>query len=453
MYQALITHITVREHPNPEIKRLAVGNAAGHQLIVSKDTPEGTLGVLFPPDGQLSHEMCYHNNLYRLGKGENADPKASGYFEENRRVRTQKFKGIASEGIWFPLESLAWTGADLSELKAGETITALNGKLLCEKYYSKATRRAMDQQKKQGRKTKLAPMFKEHFDTPQLRYTIGAIPDGARLIITEKLHGTSGRSMHGQVVEIKQILPFYLETYLLALAWLSSYISLPNWLFPDLSRYEVEETRWEHIMGTRRVVRFGEGNSVGDWYAGTNFRDQIHKNLALHKGETLYYEIVGYDENGGTIMATYGLDGDDEVYKELRKQYGKAPMVFSYGQEPGTYGVWVYRITMTNEDGYSVEYSHDQVVARCRELGLKVVPTLAIHQLVGDFTKESLIELCSKLARGPSTLDSKHIREGVCVRVESPEMNTILKWKGFEFAHLEGIAKNEDTFVDLEDVS
>jgi hypothetical protein len=451
-YQAIITHIQVRPHPDPAIKRLAVGSAAGHQVIVGLDTPDNTLGVLFPPDGQLSDAMCHHNNLYRLGKGQNKDPKASGYFEENRRVRTQKFKGIPSEGIWLPVEALAWTGVDLSTLVPGYTFDTLNAKPVCEKYFSPATLRAQTQAKKQGKAVKVMKMFKEHFDTPQLRYTIGSIPDGARLIITEKVHGTSGRSCYGQVTETKYVFPWYIRAYLKTLDWASNYVPLPEWTKINTDSYKLEHSSWQSVLGTRRVVRYGEGNTVNDYYAGTDFRERIHSRMALHKGETIYYEIVGYDGNGGTIMSSYNLDGTDDVHKELRKQYG-SQIVFSYGQEVGTCAAYIYRITMTNEDGHSVEYSWDQVVARAHDLGIPTVPPLADARLGPEFVKEDLIRLCLKLSDGASTLDSKHIREGVCVRVEHPRMNTILKLKSFEFCHLEGIAKSFEDYIDTEDIS
>jgi hypothetical protein len=454
-YQAIIAPISVRPHPDPTIERLAVGTVAGYQVIVNKNIEDQRLGVFFPTDGTLSHEMCYHNNLYKPGKGVNINPEGSGYFESNRRVRTQKFRGVPSEGIWLPLVSLAWTGIDLSTLVAGQTFTTLNDKLVCEKYYSTVTLRVMAANAKQGRRTtKSIPMFKEHYDTPQLRYNIESIPVGAHLIITEKLHGTSGRSIHGLTHTTTVQAPAWVRGW----NWLADHSH--GWLRPvNLTPYEVEIKTWEHVLGTRRVVKYADGNSVNDYYAGTDFRNTVHSRMVLHKGETVYYEITGYDDHGKPLMSNYDLGTKDDVYKELRASYGKGPMVFSYGQDPGTCGVWVYRITMTNEDGYSVEYSWPQVVARCKELGLNHVPVLdefvldPISAGEGNYIdREGLLKYCAEAARGSSVLDSKHIREGVCVRVESPQFNTTLKWKGFEFAHLEGIKKNED-YIDLEEVS
>jgi len=63
-YEAIVAPIVnVREHPNAD--RLNLSTAAGHNVVISKDTEEGTLGIFFPSDGELGHEMCYENNLYR----------------------------------------------------------------------------------------------------------------------------------------------------------------------------------------------------------------------------------------------------------------------------------------------------------------------------------------------------------------------------------------------------
>lgn len=39
------------------------------------------------------------------------------------------------------------------------------------------------------------------------------------------------------------------------------------------------------------------------------------------------------------------------------------------------------------------------------------------------------------------------------MRVEDENMFDIFKYKGFDFCHLEGIKKNDDTWVDLEEIS
>lgn len=140
--------------------------------------------------------------------------------------------------------------------------------------------------------------------------------------------------------------------------------------------------------------------------------------------------------------------------KELKKQYGDQ-MIYSYGCAPNTpnvpkFKVFVYRMTRTNEDGIKSEVPYHQLVSRCKELGLDIVPELK-ESFIYDGDKEKLYELCNSLAEGPSTLDPSHIKEGVVIRVEHPNQETNYKCKSFHFCMLEGIQKNNPEFVDEEE--
>jgi uncharacterized 2Fe-2S/4Fe-4S cluster protein (DUF4445 family) len=64
----------------------------GYQAIVSKDTKVGDIGIVFPPETQLSEMYVHSNNLYRKSEW-NADPLQTGYLEDNCRVKALKFRG------------------------------------------------------------------------------------------------------------------------------------------------------------------------------------------------------------------------------------------------------------------------------------------------------------------------------------------------------------------------
>ena len=61
MYNAIVCKVKVFPHPNAD--KIALGNAHGFQIIVSKDTPDDQMGLFFPPDGQLSEEYATANDL------------------------------------------------------------------------------------------------------------------------------------------------------------------------------------------------------------------------------------------------------------------------------------------------------------------------------------------------------------------------------------------------------
>jgi hypothetical protein len=123
--------------------------------------------------------------------------------------------------------------------------------------------------------------------------------------------------------------------------------------------------------------------------------------------------------------------------------------------------VYVYRITNTNEDGQTVDLSWDDVKKRCEELGVNYVPELFVTSLemIALMIKSNddrdiynmLGSLVDTAAKGASLLDVKHIREGVCVRVDNFGMiPKVYKHKSFEFKVLEGIVKDAG-IVDMEE--
>jgi hypothetical protein len=175
-YKAIVAQLTnLRKFEKADF--LQVATVAGHQVVVGIDQKEGDLGVFFPTDGQLSHEMCVYNDLYtESAMNDLAIPPERrakpGFFDLKRRVRAQRFRGEKSDGYWTTLDSLAWTGYDVSLLKAGDVFTELNEKQICNKYFSPATIRAM----KAGQQKAVPDVtFPKHVDTEQFRYFVGNI--------------------------------------------------------------------------------------------------------------------------------------------------------------------------------------------------------------------------------------------------------------------------------------
>lgn len=466
-YEALVCRLqNVRKHSNAD--RVKLANVSGYQVIVGLNAKDGDLGVFFGPDGKLSREHLLNNNLYQVHP--DTGKKIGGYFGKNGRVKAQKFRGEISEGFWQEVSAFAWCNDKL--LKEGDTFIELNGHKICEKYYTPATIRMMN---KQSNKLKLkgvyrrfqkAPWYRksylvfwvlymilkeklgitekknysnfaEHYDTKQLRDYVNSIPEESLIYISEKCHGTSGRT--GYVFVTTTLTGF--------LGWFVSKFKKPE---------------WQYLSGTRRTVM--KESKPDGWYVGTDFRKDIHKIIAssgLHKGETLYYEIVGYTDTGGSIMGKLGLedkidkDGKITDLSKLRKLFGEN-VTFSYGCNanengyPHQYNILVYRITITNEDGNVTELSWEQVEARCDRLGLQTVPVL---KKMFYSNPESLLNNCKLLADGKSTLDTRHIREGVVVRIEDKDMTIAVKYKGFHFCTLENIRKNDDEYVDFEEIS
>jgi hypothetical protein len=417
-YKAIICKIeNVKEHPNAD--RLNIGTASGYNVVISKDTVEGTVGIYFPTDGKLSFEMCKQNNLFK-NKELNKDPESKGgFFEDNGRVRTVRLRSAKSEGFWMPLKGLDWTGK--FNLSVGDLIDKVNGKKVCEKYYTPATYKAIGNPKKKRKKREKIkfPDFKEHFDTGQLRLMAKFIPEGATVYITEKCHGTSGRT-----------------GYLKRTVKLSLFKRFVN-LF--VKKYDAFV--YDYVTGTRRTV-------VNTSLPG--YRTDIHnqfKEAGMEKGETVYYEIVGYNEKNRPIMGTHTIKD-----KKLKKAFGNS-MEYSYGCKQNERKVLIYRITNT-QNGVVKELPWEEVVVRSYALGFEVVPLISAYKEMNyEDNAEVLMRACELYSQGTSILDHNHIKEGVVVRSEKDGDTLILKYKGFHFCELEGIMRHETVLVEQNDWS
>ena len=452
MYNAYITRIkNLNKHPNAD--RLQIGECFGNAVIVSMEYEDNQLGVYFPSDGQLSIEFAEANNLLRK-KDENGNNVGGFLDTDKRNVTAIKLRGEKSDGLFLPLKSLESFG-DISVLREGDRIDNFNGHEICCKYVPrKQHRRGYYSEGNKTRKKKMpvAPLFAEHADTEQLAYNLGAFKPGDEIEITLKMHGTSQRTGH------LPTLKGYKKTF-----------------WEKITRKEGTPVyEWGNVSGTRRVVL---EDYEGGFYGNNEFREQHSKTFEgkLMKGETVYYEVVGFTTTGQPIMASANNKKLND--KEFIKQYGEET-VFSYGCEPIVSidcddlqsDIYVYRMTMTNEDGFVVEYTPDFMRYRCEQMGVKTVPVFAkatidgegvhvyspdgelygfVHQ--GD-VGETVKEVAEKYYDGPDPIGKTHIREGVVVRIINRPKFAAYKHKNWYFKALEGIVKVEAEVPDIEEI-
>lgn len=409
----------VRPHPNAD--RLVLADCFGNTVCVANTYKEGDIGAYFPTDGQLSMEFCKANGL--LAVYENGVNVSGGYMDpEKRNVKAIKLRGEKSDGLFLPLTCFEYTGIDISTLGVGTQITVVNGKEICQKYVPKANHSrtsAGGAGKRSARRAKrsIAPVFYEHKDTEQLAYNLAVFKPGDLIEITLKMHGTSGRTSHTKVLK-----------------------GFKRTLWDRLLRREGTPIYdWGYVSGTRRTVL---DTFDGGFYGSNEFRKQYHDHFEgkLLKGETVYYEIVSFTNDGVPIM------GSCKVPKEEQKAYGEK-MIFHYGLEEGS-DIYVYRMTMTNEDGDVVEYTPDFMRYRCEQMGVKCVPvfwTGLIPENPGSANDptisagEWILNKAELFYDGPDPIGKTHVREGVVVRVLNKPTFTAYKHKNFLFKQISGI--------------
>lgn len=460
-YCGYVTRLkNVRKHSNAD--RLQLADCFGNTVIVSLDYFEGQLGVYFPVDGQLSEEFCKVNDLVRR-KDENGNP-CGGYLDpEKRNIKAMKLRGEKSDGLFLPLTCLA-DFTTVSDLKEGDTITVLNGEEICKKYIPKRKSPGEWHGGSKGRKTKVdfCPTFAQHVDTEQLAYNLNAFKAGDVVELTLKMHGTSGRTGY------LPVLKGYKDSYGCWIGNAIAKISARLRKQPDpVPRHDGEPIyEYGYVTGTRRVVL--DNSHDGGYYDDNSFRLRMAEKFEgkLRKGETVYYEIVGFVNESTPIMAS--VKNSKISDKAFSKQYGEET-VFSYGCDPdGDWfetntelgcvktvpprcEVYVYRMTQVNEDGDVVEMSPEQMRLRCDQMGVKYVPvfeTFMIPDLSLDNSEDDVFNMSpgeyvlrkvEQYFDGPDPIGKTHVREGVVARIVNRPTISVYKHKNHTFKMLSGI--------------
>lgn len=423
-YCAYITTInTIYKHPNAD--RLQIVEVFGLHVIVDTSYYKGQKVIYFPTDGQLSESFAQENNLIRK-KDENGK-NIGGYMDANKRnITAIRLRGEKSEGLILPIETLS-SYIDIATLKDGDTIATIDNVEICKKYIPKTNRRTRANNKNKKIKVNIAPLFARHEETEQLAYNLNDFYYGDQIEITLKMHGTSQRTGY---LPVRQ---GYKKT-----------------IWDRLFRKQGKPIyKYDYIHGTRRTIL---ESFDGGFYGNDSFRESHAKFFEgkLHKGETVYYEVVGWVNENTPIMPS----GNNKKIgdKEFVKQYGDIT-TFSYGCGKGQSDFYVYRMTMTNEDGDVVEYSPDQVRYRCEQMGCKSVPLFEKFYIQSEEAGEYVKNIAEKYYDGTDPIGKTHIREGVVIRIINRPKFTAYKHKNFNFKVLAGIAVDNLTDNQIEGMS
>jgi len=436
----------LRPHTNAD--RLQILRVFEEDVIVGLDTHVGDMGIYFPCDLQLSEKFCAVNNLVRR-KDENGND-VGGYMDPDKRnVKAIKLRGEKSNGLYLNITSLA-DFCNISELKVGDQITVLNGEEICRKYIPKVKSpgewRAHAPKKA---KANICPTFKEHVDTEQVAYNLDKFHNGDEIQLTLKMHGTSGRTGHLPILHTKRTI-----------------------FDKILRRHGKDYYEYGYITGTRRVVL--DGKREGGYYSSDEFRHAMAAKFEgkLPKGMVVYYEIVGFQGPEGAPIMSQVMNSKIKD-KEFSKTYGEMT-TFSYGcnqyagyteneyREDDTCGrgertgvcceIYVYRITMVNEDGDSIELSADQIHHYCDLWGVNYVPEFERFIIPMDVNPgEYVVRKIEQYYDGPDPVGKTHIREGVVARIMNRTKFEVYKMKNLSFKILEGIAKEEADAPDMEE--
>ena len=427
----------LRPHTNAD--KMQIATFFGNDTCIDLNTKIGDIGIYFPTDLQLSVEFAEYNNLLRKKDAEGNS--IGGYMDPDKRnVTSIRLRGEKSDGLFLPITCLDYCFEDgaAAHLKIGDTIDVVNGHDICIKYIPRRNPARMgninEGNKTRKKKFAVAPLFTEHADTEQLAYNLDAFKSGDLVEITLKMHGTSQRT-----------------------AYLPVFKGYKRSFMDKIMRREGTPIYdWGYVSGTRRVVL---DDYEGGFYGSNAFRERHSKVFEgkLHKGEEVYYEVVGYTDTGAPIMGDCANKKLND--KAFIKQYGEITR-FSYGCDSPFSELYVYRMTMTNEDGDVVEYTPDYMRYRCEQMGVKTVPVMWIGFIPENPASaeddtisagEWIRNVAERFYDGPDPIGKTHVREGVVCRIINRPKFAAYKHKNFAFKCLEGIVKADAEAPDMEE--
>ena len=377
------------------IKRTMVN---GNNVVVPKTTEIGSKMLYFVSGTKLSADYCHKNNLYDKAE-ENQDVEKRGFISfKQKRVKAIKLRGIISDGMLMPLDSLKPFIDGYNSLKIGDEFTEINGNTLCEKYIV-PTKEFNQMGGKTSKVSKLKDLIldgqfhfhkeTEHFVKHQEKFT-----QETEVIITRKLHGSS--LILSNVLIYKQL-------------------SFKDKLFKFFGA-NIPTTEYGIIWSSgkpRGKMPKGIESSTNKWetpnpsYYTSDIWARAYKEIGhcIEKGVSVYAEIVGK-----------GIQGD----------------LFTYNQE---YSIHVYRITQTSIDGNVVEFSWEQIKRYCEKYGLNYVQEYFVGKIKEMVVlDESLLGYLQQKYLNKSYPDCK-IDEGICMRIRNTD--EIFKLKSPNFIKME----------------
>lgn len=398
-------------------------------VITGLDAKDGAIYIYFPIESKISSKFLRETNSYsdyKLNKDylesdqerkdyldapENKKERVKGYFDESGRVRATKMRGTKSMGYIVPVQVVKEVYGEFSEDNyINVDFDTINGELLVEKYVPKVKNKSKGlgtYKKEIGEDRLVEGQTQLHKNTPKLEPNAWRISPHHIIGITDKTHGTSWWVSN---VKVKRKLT-WIERVLIKMG------------------VAIQETEYDYVYGSRNKVRNktflkrNSRNTSGGYDLWKDIADQVKSHIP--KGFTLYGEAIGYTKGGALIQKGY-----------------------DYGCKEGEMKLEVYRITKTNDDGQTIELSHDQITQFCEEAGLVrsksfyhgkaywILPEVDVND--PNWTKLFIERLRTDyLEKDCPRCVNKVPNEGIILRVDDLFEYAAFKLKSFKFLEWE----------------
>ena len=371
-----------------------------------------------------------------------------GFFNKTGRVRAIRLGGVQSMGYLFSLDELIKYNPNVKDVNleelVGEDFDTVEDKLFIKAYvpFVPEQRKRSKSEKRDKHIEKFDRMIKGefafHYDTSMFARNVNLFKPTDKVVISNKLHGTSG--IFGKV-HVKTPIKLPIHKWL----W-NKFVDITG-LFKSkrITDYIVE---YGNVTSSRTVIKNQYINKeVSDGYYGADVWSE-YGNLIypyLEEGMIVYGEICGYITNSD---------------KMIQKGY-------DYGCEVGENFLMPYRITTANEDGTKKEWNVQEVydwtiklIEEHPELSEKIHPiTIFYHGTLMDLYPdlsltehwhENLLEAMRNdkehfgmEKNEPMCLYHKVPREGICIRKDDDEFAECFKLKCYKFLNAEAALMTE----------
>ncbi len=395
------------------------------QVVVGKsDYNEGDLVVYFDSNLCLDSVIIEAIDKHHKDYGKEEFVSIARYLAKGNRVKTIKLRNCLSDGLVVSKSMFEkiFGVRECEKLVDGFSFNDFCSTHICHKYFPPVRMQSTPGSKKDRKKRKLISrvipdMFKFHVDTSQLLRNTHVLNPNQIISLSAKFHGTSSIASYTKVLK--------------KLKWYEKLLKK--------IKVNIVDTEYDYLYASRTVVKNDLLNGTG-FYSVNVWQDAGEKYFKdkLHKGETVYFEIVGY------------LPGTEKFIQKP----------FDYGCNVGEYKVMVYRITLTSDDGTVSEYGWDALKERCKELNVNHVIEY-YHGKACDMYKDIPVDenwninFVQRLQEQFLEMDcpyckNKVPREGVVLRIEGLYINPF-KLKSKRFILKESELKEKEEFVDIED--
>lgn len=427
--------------PHPNADKLKLTTVDGYVVSTSIDSSEG-IYVYFPVECTINKEFLKINNLYRDCKL-NIDSSKSGFFEESGRVKCIKLRGLASEGLIMPIDTIykfLKESICIKELEklVGIEFDSINNLLLVKKYVipTKITESSNKPLNNKKVINIVDNQFRYHIDTEHLQRNISKIQPTDIINISWKEHGTSAIFCNLLVNR--------------SFSWkekLSKFFGV-----------NIVESEYKKFCSSRKVIKDKVLNSnVTSGYYDSDIWSialEVIKDF-LHEGLSIYAEIVGYMPNGSMIQSEYDYKC---IYNPKLYEYSK--MIPQQMYDAKLFDIIVYRITYTNVEGKVFEFSTQQIKDFCNKYNIHCIKELYYGPAqylfpnlnIDEHWHENFLQLLrdTYLEKRSILCNNNVPEEGIVLRKESSNIE-VYKLKSINFLEKESKMLDKGV-VDIETI-